>query len=392
MKLMSLDILKISDLEVIYRVSKYSAAQIRDYILSGEINRYLEAAENFVARSKISLVGPKDFMDLIGEEFEHYREFGYFRIYALNGVYLTVPKGKILACVGESGCGKSTLALSILRILPPNADAKGSIELDGVDIMSVSEPEMLKIRAVKLGYIGQGSYTYLNPLMTNAFQVLESAIVARGNNIDEAFKGFITAIREARINQRILLSFPMRLSGGEIRRVAFALALAKSPELLVCDEPFRNIDVYLAKQLAYALKDLIHKFQTTAIIFTHNLSLMAEIADELAVMYHGYIVERGNIVDIFRKPYHPYTKGLIGALPDPRKPKKKIIYVPGEPLPRLIRPKFCPFYNRCPLADEKCIEEIPEPRKFEGRIVACHNIEETWETDPIEFWSPHIGM
>jgi len=382
--------LKISNLEVFYKVSRYSAAHLKEQESAEELARYLTVAEGYAAGAKKSRLGPEAIQDHILNELELYKQMGYFRLYALNGIEMSVKKGRILACVGESGCGKSTLALSILRILPINAEAHGKIELDGVNLMEIPEEIMLKIRATKLGYIGQGSYTYLNPLMTNAFQVLESAIVAAGRDMDEAFKSFIKAIREANLDTRVLLSFPRRLSGGEIRRVAFALALAKNPELLVCDEPFRNIDVYLAKQLAYVLKELIERLNITAIIFTHNLSLMAEIADDIAVMYHGIIVEMGDIVSVFKKPYHPYTKGLIGALPDPRNPKKKIIYIPGEPLPRMIKPKFCPFFNRCPLADEECMEKKPDLREFEGRLVACQKIEEVWEKEPIDFWSPHL--
>ena len=385
-----MSILKISNLDVIYRVTRYVVAHLQEQEFVAELNKYLRLIQNDIKKETIEI--PRPLIDKIRGSLELYRKAGYFNLYALNNINLELEKGKIMACVGESGCGKSTLALSILKILPGNAVAKGKIELDGKNIMGISEEEMRLLRATKIGYIGQGSYTYLNPLFTNAFQIIESAVVSSKESIEEAYNKFMRTIKEAQLDTRILLSFPMRLSGGEIRRVAFALALAKNPELLICDEPFRNIDIFMAKQLAYVLKKMIEKFKTTAIIFTHNLSLMAEMAEKIAVMYHGTIMEMGDTIGIFKRPYHPYTKGLIGALPDPRKPKKKIIYIPGEPIPKIVEPQFCPFFNRCPVADEECMQKKPVQREFEGRIVACHKIEEVWDKDPVEFWGKHIGI
>ena len=384
-------ILSIRDLEVKYKLSRYVVAHLKEQINVEELRRYLIFSEkgsfdlsitNEKLRRKIS--------QQIMQEIERFRKTGYMRVYALNGVDLDVEKGKVLAVVGESGCGKSTLALAILRILPENAEVTGEIILDGENLLALDEEIMRLRRARKLGYIGQGSYTYLNPLMDNAFQVLESSLVAT-DDFDKAVKFFIDAIKAAKLDSRILFSFPRKLSGGEIRRVAFALALAKNPQLLVCDEPFRNLDVYLAKQLAYFLRELVDQLKTTMVIFTHNLALMAEIADEIAVMYHGIIVEKGPTEKIFLEPIHPYTKGLIGALPDPRNPKKKLIYVPGEPLPRIISYDFCPFFNRCPVAEESCLESKPSQKKVNGRLVACIKAEELKCVPPEEFWGPHIG-
>ncbi len=383
-------ILSIRGLEVSYLVNRYIVEFLKETTSAEEVSRYLKIAE------RGSRLRAQEYPKLIAERLRsvaiEYEKTGYVRIYALNGINLDVEEGKILACVGESGCGKSTLALSILRILPHNARASGSIVFDGRNIMSLPEPEMLALRARRMGYIGQGSETYLNPMLSNAFQIFESSVLA-GDNIEEAYELFIKAIKESRLSERVVFSYPFKLSGGEARRVAFAMALAKNPKLLVCDEPFRNLDPYLALRLAKVLRRMIESFKTTAIIFTHNISLMAETADEIAIMYQGIIVEKGDIVDVFKHPYHPYTKGLIGALPDPRKPKaSKLIYVPGEPFPRIIKPSFCPFFNRCPTRTEECLQGIPDLRPFDGRLVACHRIDEVYEMTPHEFWASAISF
>ncbi|GEM_PF-1196923 len=385
-------ILSIRDLAVRYRVDKYIVAYLRDQINVAELKRYLTLSQG--GHIEIS-TSDKRFLDRVSkqvrEEVEKFRKKGTIHIYALNGVNLDVADGTVMAIVGESGCGKSTLALSILRVLPANSEISGEIIFDGENLLALDEEAMRARRAKKLGYIGQGSYTYLNPLMDNAFQILESALVA-ADDPDKAVNFFMNAIKAAKLDMRALFTFPSRLSGGEIRRVAFALALAKNPRLLVCDEPFRNLDIYLAKQLAHFLRELRDKLKTTMLIFTHNLALMAEIADEIAVMYHGMIVEKGPTEKIFLEPVHPYTKGLIGALPDPRNPGKKLIYIPGEPLPRMIKYDFCPFYNRCPIAEEECLRKIPNQREIDGRFVACTKAEELIEVSPIEFWEPYLEL
>ncbi len=382
-------LLSIRNLNVSYATSEYVIANLSDIEFVGELTRYLRLIQG----GGISILGGeyRHLRERIVSELRFFKEKGYFNVYAINNLNLDVDEGKIVACVGESGSGKSTLALAIIRALPENARISGQIFFREKNILEISEMEMRILRATKLGYIGQGSYTYLNPLMTNAYQTLESAIVAKRGKLDEAFKAFVKTIEAMELDRRVLLTYPDKLSGGQVRRVAFAIAFVKEPELFICDEPFRHLDTFLAKQLASLLQRMIHRLETTAIIFTHNLSLMAEIADEIAIMYHGIIVEKGNVIDIFRKPYHPYTKGLIGAIPDIRFPKKKIVYIPGEPLPRIIKPTFCPFFNRCPVADDECINSLPEPREFDGRIVACHKIDEIWDKTPVEFWEKVIS-
>jgi len=378
-------LLEVRDLNVRYRISRYTVAGLTDRGIVGELTRYMRILEagNFDAvydNIKAS----------ISREIDLYRSLGFFNVYALNDISINVREGTILAIVGESGCGKSTLARTIIRVLPPNATVDGEVILEGENLLELPEIKLNLLRAKQIGYIGQGSYTYLNPLMTSAYQIFESAIVAK-EDFKEATKSFLEAIENIDIDTKLLLSFPERLSSGQIRRVAFAIAMAKEPKLLICDEPFRNLDVYHAKQLAYLLRELIGKFDTTALIFTHNISLMAEIADEMAIMYHGTIVERGAIEDIFRQPYHPYSKGLIGALPDIRNPRKRIVYVPGEPLLRIIRPAFCPFFNRCPIATEECMKALPKPSKFDGRLISCVRVDEVWDKTPSEFWGPYIN-
>lgn len=385
-------VLTIRDLNVKYKVTKYTIAHVKDPVAAAELSRHILQLEQSTIRIPTINKELRDRVEsLLREEMEKFKKTGVMSIYALNGVDLDIEKGKIVAVIGESGSGKSTLALAILRILPENAEVSGEINLGEENILKLDEELMRLKRARELGYIGQGSYTYLNPLMASAFQILESSSVAVEDR-DEASKLFFEAIKAAKLDSRILLSYPEKLSGGEIRRVAIAIALAKNPQLLICDEPFRGVDMYMAMQLVSTIKELREKLKVTMLILTHDLPLMVEIADEIAVMYHGIVVEKGPLRKIFLEPIHPYTKGLIGALPDLRNPDKKLIYVPGEPLPRTIKYNFCPFANRCPEVDEHCLEAMPKLRKIGEQMVACMKADEFTEISPTEFWEPYLDL
>ncbi|MCR8433487.1 MAG: ABC transporter ATP-binding protein [Candidatus Korarchaeota archaeon] len=385
-------ILAIKDLTVRYKATRYSIAHIKDSVAMAELSRhFLQMEKESVHITFINRKFKEKVELLLRKELEKFKKTGIMSIYALNGVNLDVDEGKVVAVIGESGSGKSTLALAILRILPENAETSGDIIFGGESLFKLDEEKMRLKRAKEFGYIGQGSYTYLNPLMEGAFQIFESSLVA-AKDLDEASRLFIDAIKTVKLDSRTLLSYPEKLSGGEVRRVAIAIALAKNPRLLICDEPFKGIDPYMAMQLVSTLRELKEKLKVTMLILTHDLPLMVEIADEIAVIYHGIIVEKGPLDKVFSKPVHPYTKGLIGALPDIRNPEKKLVYVPGEPLPRTIRYDFCPFANRCPRSDENCLEMLPKLKKVDDRQVACVKADEFLELSPIEFWGPYLDL
>lgn len=376
-------LLEIMDLSASYMVEEYLIKSIGDSWISEELLRYKKMLERGSSDLRVEALKQK-----FNEILENFYRSGSFEIYALTDVNLELSSG-IMGVVGESGSGKSTLAYLILGLKPSNLRVlSGKIMFDNVDMLS-DPVGARRIRATYMGYVGQGSYTYLNPMMESAYQILESAEVASRSE-DEALKLFLRAIEKAELDRRIILSYPKQLSGGEVRRIAIAIAFAKKLRLLVGDEPFRNMDVYHAVILADYLKGLIEETEASAIIFSHNISLLSQIADQIAVMYNGVIVEKGPVVEIFKRPKHPYTKGLIGAIPDIRKPKKKLIFVPGEPIPRFIKPSFCPFFNRCPYATEDCLRGIPKARIVDGVEVRCNRIDEIAEATPEEFWGPYI--
>ena len=376
--------LEIEGLYASYLVNEYIAHKKSDASRE-DILRYISLLKKGPTKE---LLKHKKIKELFEKSSENYRRTGFIELYVLNDVNLKF-EGGILGVVGESGAGKSTLALLMLGLKPENLVVKeGKVIFDGVNMLENPE-KARELRATHIGYIGQGTYTYLNPLMENAYQILESAEVA-SNNAGEALDLFIKAIQSLELDKRMIFTYPKMLSGGEIRKIAIAMALAKKLKLLVGDEPFRNIDVYHAMRLATTIREIVEKTNAGAIIMTHNISLLAQIADEIAVMYNGVIIERGPTEKIFENPIHPYTKGLIGALPDIRKPKKKLIYVPGEPIPKFIKPNFCPFFNRCPYASEECLESIPKPKIVNGTIVRCVKAEELASIPPEEFWGRYI--
>ena len=295
---------------------------------------------------------------------------------AVDGVTFSVDKGKVLGIVGESGCGKSVTSLSIMRLVDPvtGKNEGGEILFDGTDILKLPEPEMRKLRGNRISMIFQEPMTSLNPVFTIGYQIEESLILHKGMDKKAARQQAIHLLELVGIPEagKRVDEYPHQLSGGMRQRVMIAMALAGDPELLIADEPTTALDVTIQAQILDLMNQLKKETGTSILFITHDLGVVAEVCDDVAVMYCGRVVERGDVKTIFANPSHPYTKGLLGSIPRLGDAGKELKSIPGNvPNPKYM-PKGCKFAPRCPYASEKCREE--EPGFFqieEGHISRC---------------------
>ncbi len=300
------------------------------------------------------------------------------RITPLDGVSFSLSKGETLGIVGESGCGKTITAFSIMRLLPKNAflgeDAR--IAFRGKDILSLGKEELQKIRGKSISMVFQEPMTSLNPLYTIGWQISEVYRLHEGLSEEGAMTRSVEMLRLVGIPEpkKRVTEFPHQLSGGMRQRVMIAMALACSPELLIADEPTTALDVTIQAQVLELMNELKDKFSTATIIITHDLGVIAEMCDRVLVMYAGQIVESGDIFDIFDKPMHPYTKGLINSIPKieiSKKDQKKLNVINGYvPHPSNF-PDGCRFRPRCPMAFEKCLDKPPMIESEGHHSVRC---------------------
>lgn len=293
---------------------------------------------------------------------------------AVDGVSFTLHKGEILGLVGESGCGKTTLALSIVRLLPPGARiVSGKISLHNQDIIEMNEEKMKGIRWKKMSIIFQGALNSLNPVLPVKEQIAE-AIEAHEKteqkNVAERISTLFTAVGLEPTRQE---NYPHEFSGGMKQRVMIAMALACNPELVIADEPTTALDVIVQYQILDLIRSLRDKLQISMILITHDLSVIAELCDVVAVMYAGKIVEYGNIFEIFEKPKHPYTRALLKSIPKMEGSRTRLLFISGS-VPDLTRPTpACRFYARCSYAQKICSEVEPNLEQVAGNVsVACH--------------------
>ena len=303
---------------------------------------------------------------------------------AVNDVNLSVHRGEILAVVGESGCGKSTIAHSIMNLLPGgNESIEGKIIFKGEDLRTYNRRQMEAIRGKDIGMIFQNPLDSLNPVYKTGKQV-EEAILLDGidrvqawNKVLELYKDVKMPDAEVRAN-----SFPHELSGGMRQRVMIAMMLSRNPELLIADEPTTALDVTIEAQILEIIKDLKKTYDTAIMLITHNFGLVAEVADKIAVMYAGEVIEYGDVYEIFERPLHPYTTLLMKALPRKTKHEGRLQTIDGN-VPRILDKKpGCRFANRCPYAMEKCQNETP-PEVFvsEEHKCRCFLMEERKEAE-----------
>lgn len=283
---------------------------------------------------------------------------------AVKNASFQIREREIFAIVGESGCGKSTIAHSILRLLPEhNEKITGKILFKGEDLNQASEKELEKIRGREIGMIFQNPLDSLNPVYTTGKQVEEGILLDNISKVD-AWKKVIDIYKDVKMPdaEKRANSFPHELSGGMRQRVMIAMMLAREPELLIADEPTTALDVTIEAQILRLIKGLRDDYGTAVMLITHNFGLVAEIADFVAVMYAGVIVESGTVFDIFDHPMHPYSVLLMKALPRMTKKEGRLTTIDGS-VPRLTDDKpGCRFANRCPYAMERCKTEDPELR------------------------------
>jgi len=293
---------------------------------------------------------------------------------ALDGVYMNVLRNEVLGVVGESGSGKSTLAHAILRILPPNARIiGGSIYFNGLDLVKIPENKFKDIRWRRISLVPQAALNALNPTMKIRDHFLETArahgIANREEVIDRASKLLETLRLEP---DRVMNSYPHELSGGMKQRVLIALALLLDPEVVILDEPTTALDVLTQRAILDLLKDLKSKLDITMIFITHDIAVIADLADRVVVMYAGKVMEIGDVYTIFRNPAHPYTKALIASIPSLVGRVEDMRPIPGSPPDLINPPPGCRFHPRCPYATDRCKREEPPLVEVEpGHYVAC---------------------
>lgn len=302
-------------------------------------------------------------------------------VQAVRGVSFDLFEGETLAIVGESGSGKSVTAQSIMKLIaePPGEYKKGSILLDGVDLLQKSENEMQHIRGQEIGMVFQDPMTSLNPTMKIGRQITEGLIKHQNMSRQEAHERGIELLKlvgipnpERRINQ-----YPHEFSGGMRQRVMIAIALSCNPKILIADEPTTALDVTIQAQILDLLKDIQKKTNTAIILITHDLGVVANTADRVAVMYGGKIVETGTVDEIFYNPKHPYTWGLLSSMPKLHDIKEELQSIPGSPPDLKDPPKGCPFVTRCPYAMKVCDEHMPAYAEVnENQRTACWLLDE----------------
>ncbi len=293
---------------------------------------------------------------------------------AVDNVSFSLERGEVLGIAGESGCGKSTLAWALLGLVPPPGRiAGGRIVLDGIELTKLSEHDLRKkVRWKKVSMIFQGAMNALTPVFTIEDQLAEPLMIHKGMHKNEAREKIAQMLKAVGLDETIMKRYPHELSGGQKQRVIIAMALLLNPDLVIADEPTTALDVIVQAQIMNLFKQIKKKYNIGMIFITHDLSLIAEIADKVAIMYAGKIVEIGSSDQVFGNPRHPYTQGLLRSIPRIRS-KEKITWIPGVP-PDLVRPPpGCRFFPRCKYVKEQCRKEEPKLKEVEpGHFVACH--------------------
>ncbi|MDR0851153.1 MAG: ABC transporter ATP-binding protein [Clostridiales Family XIII bacterium] len=305
---------------------------------------------------------------------------------AVNGISFSMEKGDTLGLVGETGAGKSTTALGIMRLVPnpPGKILRGEILFDEEDLLAKPEAEMRKIRGNKISMIFQDPMTALNPVMRVDEQVAEVVKRHSGLNKSDSLRRALDMLQTVGIPPERGGDYPHQFSGGMKQRVVIAIALACTPQLLIADEPTTALDVTIQAQVLDMMNDLKQEFGTSMILITHDLGIVAETCDKVAIMYAGKIVEYGSLRDIFKQTAHPYTIGLFNSLPPASSDVKRLKPIPGLMPDPTDLPTGCSFHPRCPFCQELCTEKAPEDKIISpGHSIRCHFYQELKEKRPV---------
>lgn len=300
---------------------------------------------------------------------------------AVDGVNFSVEAGKTIGIVGESGCGKSITAMSILRLIPdpPGRIVNGEIIFEGEDLTKVSDERIREIRGNNISMIFQEPMTSLNPVFTVGYQIGEVLMLHQKLNEEEARERAIEMISLVGIPnpERIVDEYPHQLSGGMRQRIMIAMALACQPKLLIADEPTTALDVTIQAQILELMNGLKNRLNTSIMLITHDLGVIAEMADHVIVMYSGKVVEDAPVLELFNNPKHPYTIGLMRSIPSLVQEGERLETIPGMVPNPLYLPKGCYFHPRCKFAIEECKHVQPELREIgPGHKAACIRAEE----------------
>jgi len=300
---------------------------------------------------------------------------------AVDGVSFVIAVGETLALVGESGCGKTMTALSVMRLVPdpPGRIERGKIRFGDDDLLAKTPEQMRRLRGDRISMVFQEPMTSLDPVFTVGRQLTETVLAHREVGSDEAVALSVAMLRKVRIPEpeRRMNSYPHEMSGGMRQRVMIAMALLCRPDLLIADEPTTALDVTTQAQILELLRELRAEFGMAVLLITHALGVVAEMADRVAVMYAGRIVETAPVDALFAAPRHPYTVGLLNSIPDLVRPQDRLATIPGT-VPNLLHlPPGCRFWPRCPLADEGCrAAQPPLIAVADNHLAAC------WKAQP----------
>ena len=298
---------------------------------------------------------------------------GYVR--AVDDVSFTVNREDALGLAGESGCGKTSSALTILRLLPWNGRiVTGKITLDGEDLVKMHEKDVRKkIRWKRISMVFQGAMNALHPTYSVGKQITEAILLHEDVDSNEALERAEKLLELVGIEANKINRYPHELSGGMRQRVVTAMALACNPDIVIADEPTTALDVIVQAQVLKVMKELQSKLKLSWILITHDLSMITETCNRLAIMYAGKIAEYGNLTDLYKEPLHPYTEKLLSAFPSIVGPKSELASIPGFPPDLLVPPPGCRFHPRCSKAMEICRKKEPIPVEAKrGHYVTCH--------------------
>ncbi|HEY76761.1 MAG TPA: ABC transporter ATP-binding protein [Thermoflexia bacterium] len=295
-------------------------------------------------------------------------------VYAVDDVSFYVGRGESVGLVGESGCGKTSIAISLLKLLPDNAEIlSGQILLDGVDLVPLSEDEMRRFRWRRISMVFQAAMNALNPVYTVEEQIIEAMQQHMPHLSDEEMHARVDQLFElVGLDPAFKNQYPHQYSGGMRQRAVIAMALSCEPDLIIADEPTTALDVIVQDQLLKRIREIQEQLNMAMIYISHDIAVIAEVSDRVGVMYAGHLVEMASTEAIFHHPVHPYTMGLMSAFPSIVGPKRELTTLPGEPPDLLNPPPGCRFHPRCHYATSICREKTPEFVEYEeDHYVAC---------------------